>query len=270
VTNLRENKHIHRTGNRNVTARFIDTVALVTGGGAGIGRAIALALAAEGATVVVAGRRSEPLAQTVKLIEAEGGSASAVPTDITQPDEVAELVRTTVSRHGGLHVAVNNAGACTAGGMITDIPVDEWAGQLTSNLTGTLLSMQREIEHMRHHGGGTIVNLASALGRHLTIPGTGAYATTKDGITALSRTAAREYIREGVRINVVSPGPIDTPMSLLPGETEAERDTRMAEGMPIGRVGRTEEVAAAVLFLAGPESSYVVGHDLVIDGGAAA
>jgi NAD(P)-dependent dehydrogenase (short-subunit alcohol dehydrogenase family) len=254
-----------------MTARFIGKVALVTGGGSsGIGRATALAFAREGATVIVAGRNPEALTQTIKLIQADGRHASAATADLTQADDVASLVDTAVARHGGLHVAFNNAGILGTPGLVADLDEATWAGVLATNLTGMWLSMKYEIAHMRASGGGVIVNMASSIGAHTTLPGLGAYAAAKAGVSALTRTAAQEYIRDGIRINAVSPGPVDTPMSRLPGETDAERDARMQTALPIGRVATTDEVAAAVLWLASPESGFTVGHDLVIDGGATA
>ncbi|MEV5536282.1 glucose 1-dehydrogenase [Saccharopolyspora shandongensis] len=252
-----------------MTSRFTGKVALVTGGGSGIGRATALAFAREGATVVVAGRNPEPLTETVELIEASGGQGSAVTADVSNSDDVARLVATTVERHGGLHVAFNNAGVLAAG-PVADIDEQDWDRQLAINVTGVWLSMKHEIAHMREHGGGVIVNTASNLGAHRRVPGTGAYAATKAAVSALTRTAALEYIGEGIRINAISPGPIETTMSLLPGETEAGRAERAKTTQPIGRVGTLAEAAAAVLWLAAPESGFTVGHDLVIDGGASA
>ena len=249
--------------------RFENQVVLVTGGGSGIGRATALAFAAEGATVAVAGRSLEPLAQTVKLVEEAGGTASAVTADVSREDDVAAMVETVVQRHGGLHVAFNNAGVFVPGG-VADLSVAEWSRAVEINLTGVWLSMKHEIAHLRAHGGGAIVNTASNLGAHGRRPGLSAYVATKAAVSALTRNAAREHIADGIRINAISPGPVDTSMSLLPGETPADRAHRMRDALPIGRVGALDEIASAVLWLASPESGFTVGHDLVLDGGAAA
>lgn len=139
-----------------------------------------------------------------------------------------------------------------------------------TNLTGTWLCMKHEIAHMRAHGGGAIVNMASNIGAHGRIPGMAAYAASKAAVSVLTRTAARDHVRDGVRINAVSPGPTDTEMSLRPGETDADRAARLETAIPLGRVGATAEVAAAVLWLASAEAGFTVGHDLVVDGGATA
>ncbi|MGW2896857.1 SDR family NAD(P)-dependent oxidoreductase [Streptomyces sp. NPDC001212] len=252
-----------------MTTRFTGKVALITGGGSGIGRATALAFAREGATVVVAGRSISPLEQTVKLIMDEGGQASAVTADVSSSQDIARLVATTVERHGGLHIAFNNAGILEAG-PVADMDEANWDRQLAVNLTGVFLSMKHEIAHMRVHGGGVIVNTASNLGAHMRLPFLGAYAASKAAVSALSRAAAKEYIQKGIRINAFSPGPIDTPLSLRPGETEDDRTARMKDALPIGRVGTLDEAASAVLWLASPEAGFAVGHDLVLDGGATA
>jgi len=252
-----------------MTSRFTGKVVLVTGGGSGIGRATALAFAREGATVAVAGRRPEPLDQTVRLIEDEGGKASAVAADVSSAADAARLVTATAHRHGGLHIAFNNAGIVEAG-PLADMDEAAWSRQLAVNLTGVFLAMKHEITHMRANGGGVIINTASNLGAHMRLPYLGAYAASKAAVSALTRAAAREYIGAGIRINAISPGPIDTPMSLRPGETEADRDQRLAGALPIGRAGTVGEAAAAVLWLASPEAGYTVGHDLVLDGGATA
>jgi NAD(P)-dependent dehydrogenase (short-subunit alcohol dehydrogenase family) len=249
--------------------RFTDKVVLVTGGGSGIGRATALAFAAEGAAVVVAGRSAEPLTQTVELAGAAGGVASAVTADVTREADVVRLVETTVARHGGLDVAFNNAGVLVPGG-VADLSAADWARALEVNLTGVWLSMKHEIAHMRTHGGGAIVNTASTLGAHGRRPGVSAYVTTKAAVSALTRNAALEHIADGIRINAISPGPTDTAMSLLPGETPAGRADRLRDALPAGRVGTLDEIASAVLWLASPGAGFTVGHDLVLDGGATA
>ncbi|MGA5821073.1 SDR family NAD(P)-dependent oxidoreductase [Kitasatospora sp. NPDC094028] len=253
-----------------MTARFADSSVLVTGAGSGIGRAIALAFAAEGARVAVAGRTAAPLAETVELIEQVGGKAIALTGDVTNGQDAARLVRETVEQFGGLDVAVNNAGVFGAAGPVADIDETEWQRVFDINVTGTLLAMKHQIGHMRAHGGGAIVNVSSNLGAHKRIEGVGAYAASKAAVTALTRAAARDHIGEGVRINTVSPGPVQTPMSSRPGESAADKAARMETEVPLGRAGAVEEIASAVLYLASPEAGYTVGTDLVLDGGISA
>lgn len=250
-----------------MTARFKDKVVVVTGAGAGIGRASVRAFAREGAAVVAAGARPDSIEETVRLVGEDGGTASAVVADVTRPEDMQRLVRTTVERHGGLHVAHNNAGVFGRPAPVGDLDLAAWQAVLDVNLTGVLLSMQQEIVHMRAHGGGVIVNTASNIGYHGRRPGMAAYAASKAAVSTLTRVAALDHIKDNVRINAVSPGATDTGMSLRPGETDADRAARLATTVPIGRVATTEEIVNAVLWLASDESSFVVGHDLVVDGG---
>jgi NAD(P)-dependent dehydrogenase (short-subunit alcohol dehydrogenase family) len=251
-----------------MTSRFTDQVVLVTGGSSGIGRATAVAFAREGAVVVVAGRDEARLAETVGVIEADGGRADYVVADVTR--DARAMVATTVRRHGGLHVAFNNAGVLGTPAPTADVDEDDWDAVIATNLTGTWLSMKHEIAHMRANDGGVIVNMASNIGAHGRRPGLAAYAASKAAVSVLTRTAARDHIGDGVRINAVSPGGTDTEMSRRPGETDADRAARVAVAVPLGRVGRTSEVAEAVLWLASPAATFTVGHDLVVDGGATA
>jgi NAD(P)-dependent dehydrogenase (short-subunit alcohol dehydrogenase family) len=248
--------------------RFASKVALVTGGGTGIGKVTALAFAGEGATVLVAGLDDEPLRETVKEIEANGGTASWVVADVRQESEARALVATTGDRHGGLDIAFNNAGLMV-GGQVADLDLDQWSTAL-SVATGTWLSMKYEIAYMREHGGGVIVNMSSLIGPHRAIPGTGAYGAAKAAISALTRTAAVENIGRGIRINALSPGPVAGPFSLIRGETPEQQAQRMKTALPIGRVASLDEVTGTVLWLASPDSGYAVGADIVIDGGATA
>jgi NAD(P)-dependent dehydrogenase (short-subunit alcohol dehydrogenase family) len=250
--------------------RFTDKVVLITGGAGAIARTTAQAFAAEGATVVLAGRDPARLADAVKHIQAEGGRADWVTADVTSPEDSARMVDATVQRHGGLHTAFNNAGIIGDFAPVADLDPASWSAVMDVNLTGVFLSMKYEIAYMKEHGGGAIVNMASNIGAHRRLEGLAAYATSKAGVSALSRAAAREYAGDGIRVNALSPGAGDTPMSYRPGESTADRDARIAPQIPLGRVGDPAEIAAAVLWLAGPESSFVIGHDLVIDGGATA
>ncbi|MGW4062069.1 glucose 1-dehydrogenase [Amycolatopsis sp. NPDC004747] len=248
-------------------ARFAGKVVLVTGGGSGIGRATARAFAGEGATVIVAGRDERRLASAVAEI---GGGASAVTVDVTDSADVARMVEMVVARHGGLDVAFNNAGILGSPAAAADLDEDGFGAVLATNVTGTWLCLKHEVAHMRAHGGGAIVNMASNIGAHGRLPNMAAYAASKAAVSALTRTAARDHIADGVRINAVSPGATDTDMSRRPGETDADRAARLKDAIPLGRVGATAEVAAAVLWLASDEAAFTVGHDLVVDGGATA
>ncbi|MER7127882.1 SDR family NAD(P)-dependent oxidoreductase [Streptosporangium saharense] len=249
--------------------RFRDKVVLVTGGGSGIGRAVALGFAREGAQVVVSGRGREALDQTVKLAEADGGRIAALTSDVSDSASVAALVGEIVERYGGLDIAINNAGVL-ATGNVADQPEEDFARVVDVNLTGVFLAMKHEIPAMIAGGGGVIVNFSSQIGTHKRLPGFGAYAASKAGVTALTRTAAREYIDQGVRINALSPGSHDTAMSMRPGETEADRAERMKDQVPAGRVGSLDEITGTVLWLASDDAGYVIGADIVADGGSTA
>ncbi|MCM3883189.1 SDR family oxidoreductase [Frankia sp. R82] len=226
-----------------------------------------MGLAAEGAAVAVAGRRADALAETIDLIEAAGGQGIAVPTDVTRERDVEQLVATTVDALGGLDIAVNDAGVHRPG-LLADLDEATWQSVISVNLTGTWLSMKHEIGQMRRSGGGAIVNIASNLGAHARLPGMGAYVASKAGVSALTRNAALEYIDAGIRINAVSPGPVDTPMSYRPGESRADWKNRLKSTNPAGRGATVQEIADAALWLVSPAAGFTVGHDLVIDGGA--
>ncbi|MEU0603486.1 glucose 1-dehydrogenase [Streptomyces sp. NPDC006393] len=252
--------------------RFSGRTALVTGAGSGIGRGVALALSREGAQVVVAGRRREPLDETVALIEREGGKGLAVTADVSRAEDLRALVAAAVDRFGSLDVAVNNAGVLEGRGKaVGDLAEDDWRRMLDTNVTGVFLALQAEIAQMRTQpDGGAVVNIASRIGVHSRLPGTAGYAVSKAAVSVLTRAAALDHIADGVRINAVSPGPTATDMSFKHGETEAGRAARMRTEVPLGRVSTVEEVAAAVLYLASDDAASVVGADLVIDGGSTA
>ncbi|MEV1008527.1 SDR family oxidoreductase [Streptomyces sp. NPDC049881] len=245
--------------------RFGGKVVLVTGGAGAIGRVTARRFAAEGATVVLAGRDKARLREAAEEIGADWVAA-----DVTDARDAAAMVDTVTARHGGLHVAFNNAGVFPTPGPLADMDPDTWSAAVDINLTGVFLSMKYEIAHMRRSGGGVIVNMASNIGAHMRLPGMAAYAATKAAVSTLTRAAARDHAADNVRINAVSPGAVDTPMSFRPGETTAERDARIATAVPAGRVAEPDEIAAAVLWLASAEAPIVLGADLVLDGAASA
>lgn len=244
---------------------FADKVVLVTGGTSGIGRATAVAFAREGASVVVAGRREDEGAESVALIEQAGGKGLFVRADVSIEDEIASMVARTVEAFGGLDFAFNNAGVFLPPAPITEITAEAVDRILAVNVRGTALCMKHEIPAIMESGGGGIVNTASFLGIR-AFPGSAIYNASKSAVIGLSRSAAVEFAAQGVRVNVVCPGVIDTPMN---EEMRAEQSGRdFLDGLqPMKRTGRPEEIAGAVLYLCSPSAGFTTGAILSVDGG---
>ncbi|PWC18866.1 SDR family NAD(P)-dependent oxidoreductase [Brenneria corticis] len=242
--------------------------ALVTGAGSGIGRHIATALAAQGAYVVLAGRQLSALRQTAEEIERSNGHSLAIATDVRDETSVEGLLEKTVTSTGRLDIAINAAGVLRTG-AVDDFAVEDFQAVFATNTFGAWLCLKHEIRAMKRQGsGGVIVNIASNVGYHLTRPGTGAYAASKAAVAVLTKTAALEAIDSGIRINSISPGPVDTAMSYRTGEDRNVRNARIAASNPSKRVASLDEIAQTVLWLCSDGAAYMVGHDLVVDGGA--
>jgi NAD(P)-dependent dehydrogenase (short-subunit alcohol dehydrogenase family) len=240
-------------------------VALITGGTSGIGRATALALAASGAKVVLAGRREEEGISAQAAIVAAGGEGRFVRTDVAVEAELQILVRETVATYGRLDLAFNNAGLDILG-PLTDVTEADYRRLFDVNLWGVLAAMKHEITAMLRSGGGAIVNTSSVAG-HVGAPNFGLYAASKHAVEGLTKTAALEYARHGIRVNSVAPAFIATSMvDRLVGDEIARREGLAAQ-VPAGRIGRVEEVANAVLFLLSDSSPFITGDSLRVDGG---
>jgi NAD(P)-dependent dehydrogenase (short-subunit alcohol dehydrogenase family) len=241
-------------------------VALVTGGASGIGRATALTFAREGAKLIIADMNVDGGQQTVHMITENGGEAIFVRTDVSKAVEVQALISQAVEIYGRLDCAHNNAGISGGGRALTAEYAEEtWHQVIAVNLTGVWLCMKYEIPQMLHQGGGVIVNTASVAG---LIGGRGlaAYAASKHGVVGLTKTAALEYAQQGIRVNCVCPGVIETPMTAR-GLRNPERRTRIMASEPMGRVGTPAEVAEAVVWLCSDAASFVTGHTMTVDGG---
>jgi NAD(P)-dependent dehydrogenase (short-subunit alcohol dehydrogenase family) len=246
-------------------------VALVTGGASGIGRATALTFAREGAKLVIADMHEDGGQQTVHMITENGGEAIFVKTNVTQATEVEVLISKTVETYGRLDCAHNNAGISGAGiggeqrAPTAEYPEERWHQVIAINLTGVWLCMKYEIAQMLKHGGGTIVNTASVAGL-VGLPGNCAYVASKHGVVGLTKTAALEYAKQGIRVNCVCPGYIQTPMTAA-GMQDPERMALMLASEPVGRMGKPEEIAEAVVWLCSDAASFVTGHTMTVDGG---
>jgi NAD(P)-dependent dehydrogenase (short-subunit alcohol dehydrogenase family) len=241
--------------------------ALVTGGGSGLGRASAIALARAGATVTVADVNEQGGKETAALVfEETGGDADFVRADVTDPDDVAAMVDKAVERWGHLDCALNNAGTTGASAPTADYTLDDWNRALALNLTGVFLCLKYEIPAMLERGG-AIVNMASGAGL-VGFPGLPAYVASKHGVVGLTRAAALEYAGQGIRVNAICPGSTRTPMleGFMGGDEQVER--MMTRAVPLGRLGRPEEIADAVVWLCSNAASFVVGHALAVDGGS--
>ncbi len=250
-----------------MAGRLSGIVALITGGSSGIGRAAAIAIAREGAQVVVAARRVAESEETVQLITAEGGEGTFIQTDVTRAQEVEALIAATVQRFGRLDCAFNNAGVAGAGPTLTEnLSEEDFQRVITANLTSVWLCMKYELRQMREQGYGSIVNNASIAGLFGGSTGSD-YAASKHGVVGLTRAAAREYAKLGVRVNAVCPGFTRTPLvdELLRKDPTIEE--RIATFYPMGRIGRPEEIAEAVVWLCSDAASFTTGHALPLDGG---
>jgi NAD(P)-dependent dehydrogenase (short-subunit alcohol dehydrogenase family) len=241
-------------------------VAMVTGAGAGIGRASALAFAREGAAVAVVDVDENGARETAQAIEHAGGRALVAIRDISEAADVAACVRATVAEFGGLHCAHNNAGVEDPVGLTHELDDAAWDRVLGVDLRGTWLCIKHEVAHMLEHGGGSIVNTASVLS-HVAQRRVPAYVSAKHGVLGLTRVAALDYADRGIRVNSISPGVIRTALVERTIEAGAMTAEQYAALQPMGRMGLPEEVAEAAVWLCSDRASFITGSDLAVDGG---
>ena len=244
-------------------------VALVTGASSGIGRATAELFAARGAKVVVAARRQDELDKVVADIEARGGIASAIATDVSISAEVARMVAHAIATYGRLDYAINNAGIEGRLAPITDLPEDEWDDVMNINLKGTFLCLQHEARAMRAAvNGGSIVNVGS-VNSFLGVATAAAYCTSKHGLIGLTSSVSAELALDGIRVNLVCPGIIATPMNQRLRGTigDAFYDEVVLPKVHLRRAGQLEEIARSIVFLCSPDASYITGTTITADGG---
>jgi NAD(P)-dependent dehydrogenase (short-subunit alcohol dehydrogenase family) len=251
--------------------RLSGKVALITGGGTGIGRAIALAFAREGASVAVAGRRLEKLREVIGEIQKQGGVGLAMECDVTRAIEVARAVKGTVERFGRLNVLVNNAGALYAS-TVEGISEEEWDRLMTVNVKGPFLVSRAVLPEFRKCGGGAIVNIGSVLGL-FAVKDRAAYCASKGGVTMLTKAMALDHAHEKIRVNCICPSVVETDLVKSVFD-DSERGQALLKArlatIPLGRLGRPEDVAEMAVYLASEESSWLTGAAIPLDGGVTA
>lgn len=240
-------------------------VAIITGAGSGIGKAIALLYASEGAKVVVSDIDEKGGNETVSVIKSKGGEAFFIKADTSKPSDHQSLVEQTIKKYGGLHIACNNAGIGGDLAPVGEYPIDGWDKIISINLSGVFYGLHYQIPAMLANGeGGSIVNMASILGM-VGSKNSGGYVAAKHGVVGLTKTAALEYAEKQIRVNSVGPGYIDTP--LLSDTLDEDTIQSLAGLHPVGRLGTAEEVAELVLWLSSSKSSFVTGSYYTVDGG---
>lgn len=242
-----------------------ERVAIVTGGGSGIGKASAVRFAQEGASVVVAGRRPDPLKETVAEIESAGGRALAIPSDVSVPEDTERIIAETVGQFGALHVLFNNAAETNLQVTVEEMSVEQWDGCLNATLRSIFLMSKWAAREMRKAGGGSIINCAS-VGAITPWKGGAAYCSAKAGVLALTKVLAMEYGPWNIRVNTLSPGAIMTPNVEASIKRNKHYD-RLCAKSTLHRVGEPEEIAAGAVFLASQDASFVTASNLVVDGG---
>src|SRR5579862_7983345 len=240
-------------------------VVLITGALSGIGRAAAVAFAKKAAKVVVAGRRDEAGNALVKELRSLGAEAEFINTDVRKEDDVRALVDKTIARFGRLDVAVNNAGTEGQMGPITEQTAERYAATFDTNVLGVILSMKHEVRVMQGQGKGSIVNISSTYG-HEGAAGASVYVGSKHAVEGITKSVALETVKSGIRVNSVAPGPIDTGM-LTRFTRTPDRKAALVATVPMDRLGVTEEVANAIVFIASDAASFITGHVLNVDGG---
>ena len=241
-------------------------VALITGAGSGIGRASALAFAREGAKVAVADIVVEGGEETVRLVKEAGGEAFFIQVDVSNAADVEAMVNTVVDTYGRIDCAYNNAGI--EGRLVStdEYPEDVFDKVIDINLTGVWLCMKYELPHMLKQGGGAIVNTASGAGL-IGVAGMSAYVASKHGVVGLTKTAALEYAKSGIRVNAVCPGVIQTPMMERITADQPQLGEAVVAAEPVGRAGKPEEIAESVVWMCSDAASFVTGHAMSVDGG---
>jgi NAD(P)-dependent dehydrogenase (short-subunit alcohol dehydrogenase family) len=251
-----------------VTAQFAGKVVLITGGGSGIGRASALAFAKRGAKIVIADVSVEGGQDTMYMIKDINGEAIFIKTDVSKATEVKALIKKTVDTYGAINCAFNNAGIEGISSSTVACTEENWDRVININLKGVWLCMKYQIPYMREQGGGAIVNMSSVAGLSSCVQRFPAYVASKHAVVGLTKTAAAEYAKAGIRINALCPGFIHTPMIEDKVHSASELNAWVNSQVPTGRLGTPEEVAEVAVWLCSDTASFVTGHAMLVDGGS--